>query len=348
MYLSHTIANLLIEIETSKRLADRLDPDKEKLSQAKEKLNNELIFHLINDLGLEVSRKDAAGVLNEKQLVTNDARGKLVENFSLSLNLCDELAQDESIQLSAELIHRINQTIGIGTVEEWQLNYRAAAEKPSQVYDDLQSCIKPGKQLPEEAEESYGSVIAFILEKLNEPGAEHPLLRTSQLAYELLTIQPFIVYNKFTTLFVSRLMLSRYLGAELSLIELGEFFTQQQAKIIDSTQKSEQQESELSWHELFLSIIASQLNKNLAPILEGSHSGKASAESDKPFLDLNRRQLKVLKYLQSIPTLKREDYVQMMEVSAMTAYRDLQGLLKHKLIKPVGTGRGTKYTLVSR
>ena len=70
--------------------------------------------------------------------------------------------------------------------------------------------------------------------------------------------------------------------------------------------------------------------------------------SKKPFLDLNKRQLKILRYLQTIPTVKREDYVQMMDVSTMTAYRDLTELMEKKLVKLEGQGRGTKYMLSNR
>ncbi|MCA9382649.1 DeoR family transcriptional regulator, partial [Candidatus Dojkabacteria bacterium] len=65
-------------------------------------------------------------------------------------------------------------------------------------------------------------------------------------------------------------------------------------------------------------------------------------------LDLNKRQLKILRYLQNVPQVKREDYVHMMNVSTMTAYRDLQGLVDKDLLKVYGKGRGTKYSLVNK
>ena len=70
--------------------------------------------------------------------------------------------------------------------------------------------------------------------------------------------------------------------------------------------------------------------------------------TSQPFLDLNKRQLKILRYLQNIPTVQRDDYCQMMDVSTMTAYRDLNDLVSKKLIKVEGQGRGTKYKLASR
>ena len=64
-----------------------------------------------------------------------------------------------------------------------------------------------------------------------------------------------------------------------------------------------------------------------------------------PFLDLNPRQLKVLRYLQNVPYIKREDYCHMMDVSTMTAFRDVNDLVRKKLLKVEGQGRGTKYRL---
>ena len=75
---------------------------------------------------------------------------------------------------------------------------------------------------------------------------------------------------------------------------------------------------------------------------------KEGESKKQPFLNLNKRQLKILKYLQKISQIKREEYVEIMEVSTMTAYRDLDELVKKGLLKVSGQGRSTRYILASK
>jgi predicted HTH transcriptional regulator len=101
------------------------------------------------------------------------------------------------------------------------------------------------------------------------------------------------------------------------------------------------------WIERFVKSMARDVEEQKNEI-DKQMAEEQEKNAKQPFLDLNKRQLKILKYLQTIPTVKREDYCAMMDVSTMTAYRDLDDLVNKKLIKVEGRGRGTKYMLVSR
>jgi len=169
--------------------------------------------------------------------------------------------------------------------------------------------------------------------------------KLSLLVQSLLQIQPFIAYNKYTIALITDLLLSQEINIQDNIFNIMEFFITKQSDIKRAFNNEVQANIEVAWHELFLGFFANTIEELLVE-LEKSNDNKSKL--NKPFLDLNRRQLRILKYLQTIHSLKREDYVQMMDVSTMTAYRDLQGLVDYKLIKTMGIGRGTKYVLSSR
>jgi Fic family protein len=62
----------------------------------------------------------------------------------------------------------------------------------------------------------------------------------------------------------------------------------------------------------------------------------------------NPRQIKILDYLEVEGKISRNSYAKMMGTSFMTAFRDLQLLLKEGYITQKGVGRGTFYILKKR
>ncbi|MFC1780579.1 DeoR family transcriptional regulator, partial [Patescibacteria group bacterium] len=100
------------------------------------------------------------------------------------------------------------------------------------------------------------------------------------------------------------------------------------------------------WIERFIRNFASEIKDTRESIEKLIQ--EYQEKNKQPFLNLNRRQLKILRYLQNIPQVKREEYVEMMDVSTMTAYRDLTELVRKGLLRLEGQGRGTRYMLVNR
>ena len=67
--------------------------------------------------------------------------------------------------------------------------------------------------------------------------------------------------------------------------------------------------------------------------------------STKTRTKLNSRQLKALEYIETNGKITRSEYTQLMGVSFMTAYRDLQDMLDKKYIIRNGKRKSAYYTL---
>jgi hypothetical protein len=345
MYLSHNIVNHIIELEQIAYCLQENHLENKNRGKLNRTNEGQILFFLVNEIGVQINLKDADKLVTEKKIVTKDFRGDLIENIKLALQLSKEIAQQKELELSIENLLNINQTIGGKIEESWKLNYRAAGEKFSKVFDDLTDLVDPNKQLQEGSNQTYGSAVNNLLEKYHQVNNANRFYKISRLIYELISLHPFIAYNKYTIIMIGHMLISKEIGYEHNFINLSELFTQHKTDIVNIFQEKQEETKIIKWHEAFLGFCAKQQSQAYNALKETQQS---TPLSNKPFLDLNKRQLKILKYLQTIPTVKREDYVQMMDVSAMTAYRDLQVLLKHKMIRCFGTGRGTKYTLASR
>jgi len=62
-------------------------------------------------------------------------------------------------------------------------------------------------------------------------------------------------------------------------------------------------------------------------------------------LGLNERQIKVIEYLKEHGKIDRKTYCDICEVEKTVAYEELSDLVKKKIIKMLGKGRGTHYSL---
>jgi hypothetical protein len=347
MYLSHNIVQRIVRLEQAVRtLEENADYTAKDKAEYAEKNRVRILFYIVNDIGIELNLKDADKLFDEKQVVTQDFRGQLIENIKSTLELVEQVGDNSELPVSVALLQEVNKTLAQDIVEDWQLNYRAAGEPFALVYEELTKGINPNTQLNEGSNNSYSTLVGGLLDKYNENNQQNRFYKLSQLAYELISLHPFITLNAYSIVFIVQLLLIRTVGQENCFANLAENFTQRKQDILEILKDSDPARREVNWHEMFLKDFAIQYEKNISHLKEAKQ--QESQATNKPFLDLNRRQLKILKYLQTIPTVKREDYVQMMDVSTMTAYRDLQVLVKHKLVKPIGVGRGTKYTLYSR
>ena len=184
------------------------------------------------------------------------------------------------------------------------------------------------------------------------------IIRIAVFIYRLIRISPFLYLNKLTVIAVADYLLYKNGYVHKTYIPISRNFDiyeddyiecwnhALQGKLDPKTQTVIEMEDITIW----LERVIRNISNDFVEVREAQYSKISDTEKGvrQPFLDLNKRQLKILRYLQTIPTLKREDYVQIMDVSTMTAFRDLSELVKKKLLKIEGRGRGTKYMLANR
>ena len=175
----------------------------------------------------------------------------------------------------------------------------------------------------------------------------HNIIRIAVLLYRLIRISPFIVANKLTLIAVADFLLFKNGYIDRTYFPSTRNFYVYEDEYLEAwTQSIEHNENMTLWIERFVRNLANDMVDTREEVQKNLQEETRSIKQ--PFLDLNKRQLKILRYLQTIPTVKREDYVQMMDVSTMTAFRDLNELVSKKLLKVEGKGRGTRYMLYNR
>lgn len=342
--ITNSLLNNIVKLEINK--------SKIEASEAPTKVRNSLvkraktlnIFHMGHQIGLKLTLKDAAKIAEGKTLVTDDARGKILNNYRNILEFTRSNISDSYLDIDLSIIVHLNKILLTDWRETWEAKFRTGGET---IDLNLENWA-PMRDQSIDPIQIQNEIINLLDWYKSNAAKVNNLIRIAVFVYRLMQICPFIFLNKLSNIAIADFLLYKNGYIDKCYLPTCRNFDVYEDEYIESWNQnlnSGGQDITL-WIERFVRNLANDMEETYEEMKKESEGENKSQK--RPFLDLNKRQLKILRYLQTIPTLKREDYVQMMDVSTMTAYRDLTELLEKKLIKLDGKGRGTKYMLSSR
>ncbi len=340
-YTDKLVTNL-IKIENQKTQLQTIDLSydvRHKLALQNKTLD---MFHLAHMIGLELTLKDAEKLATGMKLETlTDDRANMLANFRNALEFSRSNVSDTYAEVDFTILLHLNKLILTSWRETWEARFRNISDTVDEKWDNWIG-LRDQNINNAEIEREVAELVEWYK---NASPTLTPVIRIGVLIYRLLEIYPFVAGNKMTIIAISDYLLLKHGLSSKVFTSVVRNFDINAQKYIESIFLSKTNVNLNAWLEAFTAAV----NKDLLEARENINSYIQEDEKAKnqPFLDLNKRQLKVLRYLQAVPMIKREDYCHMMEVSTMTAFRDLNDLVRKKLLKVDGQGRGTKYRLSS-
>lgn len=333
------IVSNLIKIENLKTYLQTLDLNydvRHRLTQNAKALD---IFHLAHALGVELTLKDAEKIATGMKIESiEDERYHMLVNFRNALEFNRSSISDTYAEMDATILLHLNKLILTSWRESWESRFRNVSDSFRENEDWLE--LRDTSIQSDKLEESIQDLVEWYKNSfITMPF----LVRIMITLFRLIQIAPFVAGNKLTILaFADYLLLKNGLSSKAFISTIRNFDSNSE-KYLEAFKLCNKNFDTTYWLETFTTA----LTKDLMQTRESISSFIADEEKSKkqPFLDLNKRQLKILRYLQNVAYIKREDYCHMMEVSTMTAFRDLNELVRKKLVKIDGQGRGTKYRL---
>ncbi len=340
-YTDKLVSNL-IKLENNKTIIQTLDLPYEARNKLYNRTKAQNLFHLAHMLNLNITIKDAERILTGVIPQTDDpAKRDILVNFRNAEEFIRSPQADNFAEFDKTIIVELNKILVLNWRETWDAKYRNFNEKLDPRWDSFASLVDP-----EVKAKDLDLLMTDLIEwyKAANPTLT-PIIKIAILFYRLIEICPFIAANKITILtildniFLKNQMSSKIYASVFKNVD------QNDEAFIEAFSMSRKNHELTYWLETFTELMI----KELVDVRESINDFVAEEEKSKkqPFLDLNKRQMKILKYLQTVPVIKREDYCHMMEVSTMTAFRDLNDLVRKKLVKIEGQGRGTKYKLAN-
>lgn len=300
------------------------------------------MFHLAHMLGSEITLKDAEKLASGIKIeALNDERSQMIFNFRNALEFSRSNIADTYAEVDFTILLHIHKLILTSWRETWEARFRNISDVIDNRGDNwlaLRDENIPNEQVERE--------VAELIEWYRNVSPTLTLIvRLGIFIYRLIEIFPYVAGNKITIIALTDYIMLKHNLSSKAFMSVVKMFDVNDEKLTEGYQLSQKNFDLSLWLEAFTSVLIKELSEvreNIDVFIKDEEKSKKQ-----PFLDLSKRQLKVLRYLQTVPTIKREDYCHMMEVSTMTAFRDLNDLVRKKLLKVEGQGRGTKYRLTS-
>lgn len=340
--LTHTILNNIVKFETERKGILDLDLDNDVIGKVRLAANSTDIFHLGHLFGVNITLKTARKIASGKTLSVGDYKGLYLTNFRNAMEYILS-TQTSYYPVQGNILLHLNRILINNIVEEWEAKYRTSGEAIDE-RDDNWIAFRD-QNIP--SLEVQTQALAVINWFTSTTSKIHPLISIPAVVYRIMRISPFVFANKLSILSLCKFLFFKTDYVINDFLPVIKNYDVYEDEYIEAWKQAANETEDITlWIERFTRNFAGEvvaLRESIEKINE-----EYKEKNKQPFLNLNKRQLKILRYLQNIPEIKREEYVQMMEVSTMTAYRDLNMLLKKGLIRVDGQGRGTRYMLVSR
>lgn len=332
----------ITELEANKTRLEQADFTAQTYRELVKKSKAVNLFHLAHMIGVDLTIKDAEKAIEGKKVTTNDARGIVLNNFRSVMEFVRSDVTETQMEIDMNLLLHLNKIMLTEWKEIWEAKLRTDTNEVDTVMDGWIH-LRNKDITMFEIEGLTGELLNWA--RSNQEKV-HPLIRVGVLIYELIRLSPFSHLNQVTVIALTDLLLYKNGYLSQTFLPVTREFDIHNQENLTLWEKASEANDMTEWLERFILNMNLAIKEDREKILGLISSSKGN--NKQPFLDLNRRQLKILRYLQTIPTVKREDYVQMMDVSTMTAFRDLTDLVEKKLITIDGKGRGTKYHLANR
>lgn len=340
--LTHKMVHHIVKLEGSvKDIKDTLLPT---LTQ------RELLLRMAGEnlhgvgklAGLEIPFKEAEKISRGKTLISPGTPEMVLSNFRSTSDFIYSSSNDKYISLSASLLLHLNKLLTKGLVDEWDTGrFKNVSDDVIDKYDCW--C---GNQKREVQNVDFQQHFTEVLNWFQETRfLIHPIIKIGCVIYELFQTYPFVSGNQLTIVATVELLFEKSRHSLGGLFPVSRNFVLYEEEYLEAMKLSAEKNDDVTvWIERFIRGISLDLVslKNEVVMLEEEKMKKKKNK----LLDLNSRQLKLVRYLRHKPKIYRREYVKMMGVSTMTAYRDINELVKRKIIEIRGGGRSTYYILV--
>lgn len=174
----------------------------------------------------------------------------------------------------------------------------------------------------------------------------HPIIKACVFMTFINRYSPFVGLNYISSLVFFRLILDKFGYSSIYRLPLFKL-------LLINSQEFKRKINEVAGNDLEISDFIELVSTNLYELIYQYKKSLIKFDyfdmkSNSDQIDLNERQVRLLKFLHHKLFIRRSEYVKLFKVSPMTAYRDLNFMVEKKLLIISGNGKSTTYSLSTR
>ena len=335
--ITNLIVNYILKYELAIQSINQTVIPSPLLQEVREKLRSEEIDKLGELIAYPIGYNKALTVQRGQVTPSYKTRLKIFTNFKNIQDFIDAYTVKSPLKPSIELSTHLNKILVKDIVEPWdQGRLKTFSEKPFDLYDTWYTLRDYYPNI--EMRYHFNDIFNWIT---NSSTGTHKLIQICILLYEFIDKAPFFAGNQITAISTLKVLTKIYGLNPHNIVPFSKaFFTI--SEDIESAFKISKGKRDLT---IFIEAILYTLSLTVIDAskrLTEEYNNRLNIRKGLG-KDLNKRQIKIIEYLNTYPRITRQDYTDMMGISFMTSYRDLQDLIDKDYISQKGKGRGTYY-----
>lgn len=283
---------------------------------------------VINGVEIKARSRDVQEVMNYRNVL------KLIEEIGLSAN------QGATVTLTEPTIKRLHKL----TVEKLMTKDQCGFYRSTQVVVRNSATGEITFRPPPAVEVPY--LIESFVSWFNSEKAKdlHPVIKAGITHYELVRIHPFVDGNGRVARACATMVLY-ILGYDIKrFFALEEHYDRDATRYYDALASVNKSGELTDWLEYFSEGLAIELNRIKEKVQRISLDVRMRRKKGQ--IALNERQMKILEYIQSIGFISNQAYQEIFPmISEDTVLRDIQQLVKMKILKKEGSTKKARYVI---
>ncbi len=271
---------------------------------------------------------------------TSSKEEKLLSNIRQIFDFIQNNYRKDNIVFNFHLVQHIVKLLQSEILEVWDIGkIRTGGETVDKTFElENQSYTNS----------DISGLLADAVLWIENDNDTHPFIKACVFMMLINVNSPFVGLNFISSLIFFRVILEKYNYGNGFCIPLFKILNHKNFNMFEMLNASLSKTSTIGLSEVIQSMAGAMdeiINHYKSEFVQFDY---VDIKSSTTKLDLNDRQLKLLKLLQQKVFIKRREYIKLFKVSPMTAYRDLNFLQEKNLLVLTGNGKSTTYTLSTK
>ena len=290
--------------------------------------------------GTQLTIEQVRDLMDGKPVVARERDIQEVRNYLKVITFIDEVYSDPNMEFDLRTIRHIHYLTlaGIeGSYEPGEFrkvqNYVINSETEKIIYSPPIASEVPILML---------ELVDWL--RSDETNQLSPLLKAGMVHYQLVAIHPFLDGNGRTARALANLILY-HAGYDIKrLFSLEEYYDANPTGYYEALRSVQTTGEFTTWLEYFTAGIAEEIQKIKELVLK--HSRDRALRDKIGQVELSSRQLEVLSYVEKNGQITNRELQGLVQLSNVSAYKELMTLVEIGVLKKEGRGRATHYVLV--
>ena len=201
--ITNNMLNSIVKLEVQKKSIETAAIGTKLRNQLQRRAKALNLFHFAHIIGINITLKDAERLADGKKLVTDDARGTILNNYRNALEFTRSNVAETYVDIDLNILMHLNKILLTDWKESWDSKFRTSGEEVDLSLENWATLRDKSIQ----SERIQNEVLDLIDWYKSSLSKVHNFIRIPIFISRLIEISPFVFANKLTIIAIADFLL---------------------------------------------------------------------------------------------------------------------------------------------